>query len=465
MSGFKKVLVSISEEEYQRLREAEKSARTLQKESQDLQAQLREQSQYDLRAEYTRIEGRQQDFQATIQQLDEQVQQYEGDVARRFVQTEQNLLEQMQSSAGSLYDLLRESIQNWDAQYQQMASEESRLRQEQLHTIEQRLSQLSNRKAHTRQLACQWVEAVQTLQTFIQQNYPHDFFSPGEFERLERQANLALENIRQGAFEAGLTQAQQSYTQFSDFRLALEKTWSQWIHWLQVGREQARELYYLIEQSAEVAAIDMDSNLLPETINVDEWTDGKLSKLQQICIEQLDRLENEVEPLALVDLKICVEETLPSLHKRLERLIQEARMETLNAQIRINIADIVIQALEGQGFVLQDAGYVNGARCEFSANVKSLDGSQVKVEVLPVSKAPGRNLLQLRSSDREQRSEHELRQRAREVGNALKQFGLRLGANIGAETPENEDQPFEQIEENVTAQPAPAQSFWKKLGR
>jgi hypothetical protein len=104
--------------------------------------------------------------------------------------------------------------------------------------------------------------------------------------------------------------------------------------------------------------------------------------------------------------------------------------------VRINIADLVVQALEQQGFVLQESQYNNNdQRKAFSARVQNLEGSEVIIQVMPVPGDAGKNELQLHSLDKDMRTEHELRQRSLEISRTLNDYGLVVGAMTTADKP------------------------------
>jgi hypothetical protein len=60
--------------------------------------------------------------------------------------------------------------------------------------------------------------------------------------------------------------------------------------------------------------------------------------------------------------------------------------------------------------------------------VQNLEGSEVVIQVMPVPGDAGKNELQLHSLDKDQRTEHELRQRSSEISRTLNDYGLVVGA-------------------------------------
>jgi hypothetical protein len=70
--------------------------------------------------------------------------------------------------------------------------------------------------------------------------------------------------------------------------------------------------------------------------------------------------------------------------ERFESIVYEARVNALNSQLRMNIAEQALQALEIHGFRLNDSGYANkDMRAQFMAVLENSDGSRVSIQVLP----------------------------------------------------------------------------------
>ena len=105
-------------------------------------------------------------------------------------------------------------------------------------------------------------------------------------------------------------------------------------------------------------------------------------------------------------------------------------MAVISSQLRFSIADMVVEKLAGQGFdALDDETYEgDDMRSGYVAKVKNLRGDEVVIRVVPKAEDPTENELQIHSYDAAQRSEEELRQRARELNAKLQESGLHTGA-------------------------------------
>jgi len=101
-------------------------------------------------------------------------------------------------------------------------------------------------------------------------------------------------------------------------------------------------------------------------------------------------------------------------------------MAALDAQIRINIADLIIQALLKQDFHLQSSNYLSpNTNSGYFALAANREGSQVKVLVNPTGRGIGDNELFLDLSSSHPISENEYRSQAAAITQSLARFGLR----------------------------------------
>lgn len=428
MSGFKKALVSISSEDYQRLHDAEVRLRGVERESPRVLEQVRHDSVERVWTDLNDLQRRQQDFSQSVSHTQDLVRRFEQDLSRSMVENQSRVAEAVQSSAGQLWRNMQTLVAESENRTNAWLADEQAFRQQQFDSLQEQVAALSNHQTSMQDLALSWVEAAVAVGDFIQQNYDYAFFAPGQVERFSRELTLANQNINRGASEAGLSVAQQSYLHFSDLRIELEQRDAEWKLWSNVAREEAEKLYAAIQNSRTVRAMDMEGHEVEVDIDVNAWTGRKLDGLLKLCAQVLDRINSGIPNVTAQDLYDIVDQQLPVLRQKLEKIVLEARMAVLSSQVRINIADMVVQALEEQGFDLKTAEYSGGdQRNDYGARVMSLDGSEVVINVVPVSKTPGRNELQIHSLDKEMRSEHELRQRAKEIAASLQKHGLAVG--------------------------------------
>jgi hypothetical protein len=171
----------------------------------------------------------------------------------------------------------------------------------------------------------------------------------------------------------------------------------------------------------------MEGRELPVRINIDEWSSRRLTDLGSRLKDLLNKVEDSDNFIETAVLRNMLDDQLAQVEKEIADTVAAVRLQVLDSQLRVNIADIVIQALNTQGFALQEAGYEeSNKRAGYAASLRSLGGDEIVVHVTPGNDF-GENSLQLDSFDADRRTRHELVQRAEEISQALKQRGLTTG--------------------------------------
>jgi hypothetical protein len=429
MSGLKKATVTLSENEYRKLHDAQMRLRFLERKVPDMLEEAQEASNVLLWENVSLLRDRQQDYQELVNGFDEQVRDLESETAESLAAYQENFYTSLQNVAGDLLDHTSQALAEQNQLFLDLYTQENNFRQDQLSHLEQQISTLQGSTRQKRAYAMQWIEAARKLANFIQARYDPNKFAPGQIEKLNRELQLCMQNLRQGMLEAALLNAQQTYSRLTELRGELERKQNEWTVLYQSSLLTARRFYADLASSQRLPALDTDGNELPYEIDVDFWCGRKLSRLVEKTRNVLQQLEKDQAILDASALNQLIQTDFPVFQEELDKLIVDARLAALNSQVRINIADLVVQALEQQGFVLQESKYNNNdQRKAFSARVQNLEGSEVIIQVMPVPGDAGKNELQLHSLDKDQRTEHELRQRSQEISRTLNDYGLVVGA-------------------------------------
>ena len=269
---------------------------------------------------------------------------------------------------------------------------------------------------------------AETLYEFNTTTFDHEKFSPGEAQRAAYELSKARQNLEHGFLDAAMVNAQQAYQSLSEQRLNLQQKQAEWELLHQDILARLRQLLADTEVLKEIPSTDLDGNDIGQMIDVDYWSSRRLSRLKTMVHTLLTEVETRAEGLQTDDLLAIQQNDLPRMFEELENTCGLAMEEALNSQLRVNIADIVIQALEDQGFCFAASEYVqNDQRKAYSANVTNLAGDKIIIGVEPNKGEPGSSNLHLISADAEQRTEHELHQRAKEIFATLNQYGLENG--------------------------------------
>jgi hypothetical protein len=427
MSGHKRATITISEDEYRRLHQAEMKLRFAPQASPQGTEDHHQALVDGLRKYHKSVIERQERYERSLAQMDRQIHSLETQSAAELIRRQAEFTRTIEKSNTDLWDRTKALVMQESQRMQDLVAAESQVRHEQISAIQGQMQDYAVLEAEKTQIADTWLQAAETLADFIHQNYKHDFFTPGRLEQADRSMDLAAANLDAGMAEAALSLSQQAYLSLSTLRLELEQREAEWEAVFRSCYLQANQ----IEQDAEAAhfcpAHDLDGEELSVDIDVNYWSSGELGRLVERVNSLLNKLDLEPAELGSGDLADLIETELPKLRQGLQDAVYHARLAALNSQLRINIADLVIQALQRQGYALQDAVYSSDdMRRSYAAKVKNMEGSEIVVRVDPDAADVGRNELHLISLDKEMRTEHELVQRSREISQSLNQFGLEV---------------------------------------
>lgn len=428
MSGHKRATVSISQEEYDRLRESAILLRMEPEVQPQVTESINQQSSRALEADMQQMRQRQAQLEAALAGANQSIYEVEQATTQAIQQYETSAIADIQNYTGSLWDHFAAMLDEHSRYFEAEIAESHRQQQEQLLQVGRQMRKMSVDQDQKRELAEDWLNSARTFCTFIHENYAHEVFAPGQMEKLERQLAQAELNLESGLSEGVIITSQRLYSAFSDLRVALERSLNEWQMLLRAATEAVSQLQARAEAAREVPAVDLDGNLESSVLDVDFWTEGRLSLFQQEMDYLTDLLNSPDNPPDSASLERWLSVDLPAYRNALGDIIEDARVRLLNSQLRINTADTVIRALQAQGFnVLLEHDYLDeDQRSTYLAHM-AMGKSEVIIQVEPVGESLGENELHLESLDSEMRTDHELRQRWQEISRALAYFGLSVG--------------------------------------
>ena len=424
MSGHKRATVTISQEEYDRLREAEVHLKALPEPEAEVIQQIHQESQEGLRSNLDWVAYRQQQFGEILQGFNDHLRELEMSTSQ-VILDHQYQLQQELDQQDILWDEVLQTVDQFSQYFQSEIVSEHQRHQEQLSRFERRLGRLSGDLQRKVEIANDWLVAAEQLCAFVQHNYNHSFFLPGQVEQLAQQLILARENLEAGMPEAVLVAAQRVYMECSQMRVELENLESEWQALYCAAWEEACGVQVLANGNRTIQAVDLDGHLLQVDLDLDFWANGGLTQVYFSLEEIFRRLEDATRRPDLAELRAMIAEHIPAVQFALEDAVFDARVAAINSQLRINIADLVVQAMQEQGFWLEEGSYHGvDMRQSYAAHLKNYEGSEVEVQVTPYGRGLGENELHLKSYDEKIRTEHELLQRWSEINRSLARRGL-----------------------------------------
>lgn len=460
MSGERRVTVNIDRAEYQRLHTSEHQLRAMRQDLPELLKNAQRQAKTDLQRRLKPLEDRQQRFNQAVNQLHEDVRDFERATAEQLGRQHREFHQSVQQVRGEVHDLARQTAQQFAQQREEFnhkLQQQRRQLEQKIQSVEGRVGDIEKREQHRQHMAQAWLGAAQLAHDQINANPRHQQFVPGKLQEQTQAIRLAQGNLDQGASEAALAQAQEAAHRLSNLLLELQQKEEEWQLWRSAAQGSAHTILALAERNRKAVAFDTEGKELDEPVDVDYWTKGKLKNCEQEITAIIQQVENEQTPLSTEDLRQLAEQRLPQLDQRLDDIVLEARAELLGSQVRINIADLVVQALEEQGFEI-DGGIYEGkdTRSGFVAKVTHLDGGEVSVCVNPVDGQPGRNTLSINSYDVAHLNPDELENRQEEIYQVLREQGLDIADSVCLPQPDPALRDLQAVEELPVSAPATA---------
>jgi hypothetical protein len=383
MSGYKRATVTISEQEYRRLHET------------DMRRRFRGHTKAK-----TRISGQAPDLANTLRQMENRQRQLEeafGSLDQSFSQSEaetetmQEILMQNALCYESLAAIVEETASNAGdslARLSQHFTEAMDREREQFRThlcsLVQRLDTYEQREQVRAEAARRWLRQTVILADFIQVQFNHERFRPGKLSRIFQSLNFAQNNLAQGFHESSLQVSQQAFIELSELHFELEQCTVEWQNEYEKAHNAINHILSDLELNPTVNGLGLQGEELTEQVDLDYWTEGKYRHLLDVCRKVMTRLVQDQQHLSTEELTRIQTELLPVMTERFESIVYEARLNALNSQLRMNIAEKALQALEIHGFKLNDSGYANkDMRAPFMAVLENSDGSHVSIQVLP----------------------------------------------------------------------------------
>jgi len=425
MSGFKKALVTISEEEYRRLHSAdiEQRFRTRKQNTEIQNPRINAAIEKNL----DEIQNRQEAFEKMFESLENEISRLEIETERALVSEKNEFYQELTTKFDEILEnssILEEVFINFQNQYHL----DRQRRNQHVKKTNDFINELHQAEKQKKDLVLSWLASSSRLGDYIRTHYEHERFSPRSVTRIYQELSMAQNNLRQGMPEAALTGVQNAYLRFSELRLELEQQTFEWTTLFQLTTQTALNLYEQIQANSSCPALDMAGQELPVTLRLNFWTGGQYHQLLQRVKLVINNLKTHKSSITCQQLESILKSELPEFQKEFDEIIYQARFAAINSQLRINIADLALQALQSQGFDVDEYGYESDdMRNPYCLRMKNIEGSQVTIRVNPVDNQENKNNIILESHDSFEKTEHELRLRANEIRQTLLQHGLRIG--------------------------------------
>ena len=214
---------------------------------------------------------------------------------------------------------------------------------------------------------------------------PHERFAPGQLARLTDRLAIAEASVAAGTGETALAQAQELYLSLGELRAEVELKDAEWRAAHQTAVAAVTALAQQISYNSMITVTDEESGASAE-LDVDYWSDGELSAIKKEADQLTARVNAEADPPTLAELRDISERSVVALDDRLSEVVATARTRQWASQVRVNMAETVVDVLESiTGYAWDgDATFAGDDQREaFYSKLRHPDDSEIVVEVAP----------------------------------------------------------------------------------
>lgn len=423
MSGSKATYVTMERRKAQRLLEMETHFRAVQKDLPDRLRLLKQEMQSELGALKRRMDQRWRAMEAVTRNLSSEIAEVERRNQERLQKGLDNLRKQTDAAVASERADRLQQAEQMRKEYYSLVSEERAERQRQFTKLQDRVNRIEGREQDLRQMAEALLQDLRKLQLEVDK-LPHARFAPGRMARLTAMIDQGEGNLKRGASQAALVNAQNCYLDLIELRadvLYQEQMFEQ--AYLE-ATEAVKGL--LAEVNAHQTATAYANTPKEFEFEVDYWSQGKLSQVSDSLKSLEQRLASEKETLSIGEVQSLSVEVV-RFREQLMAAVETAKIAIINGQACYNVSQIVEGVLEEQGFSVADGVYEGeDLRASYALKMTNRSGDEVVTIVTP---SPDRELeykLEMNFFDRS-RDEAMRRTFATAVYDGLQKAGLQAG--------------------------------------
>ena len=410
-------------------------------------------------ARLTALEARLSSLQADNQAVDKRIAAFRAEEEQRAqaasVARQQALIETMSGVEESFRKLenqtfraLAEQKMSGEAHRQQIAADTSQVTRA-LASLAYEMDQQRSNAKNVWRSAQETLEAAKALEEGLCAYYPSGLWKNSR-PRIDAWIEESEANLYRGQSEAGLMAAQQAYLDLQELHMNME-TRFQRQHVMRLSTiQRLNEVLALAESNAVVQAVDLEGRFLDTWIDVNQWSNGLLSRAHTRASAILQQISNQQALFPETDWQELLENQIPGLEQAVCDAVRQARQTVLVLQLRFNVAESVVAALAAQGFTLAHSGWLGQDSQSYLVSLCDYSGNQVSISVSPGP--PGSpdmesgQACQLDINYRSQEilSEHILQRSVEEIYASLRSAGLDVVA-LPAPDSHNSSAPWRQV--------------------
>jgi hypothetical protein len=428
MSGVKRI--TVDEGQWAQAQQAAERLRQVNRELPGMIEALRREQQAAADRVAAELTARQDAVDRALTGLSEQARRIEARASQRL-RAQAAQLRQVKEAADQERRETREILTDQERRFEQGLAHEREERELQVRELRDEVAALGGDRERAVSLAAELAADAQRVAAAIAAELPHERYAPGRLAELTRRLAIAEGNVRARLGEAALVQAQEAYLQLSELRAEVELRDREWQEaWLAADRAVTM-LREQIRVNANPPALNATGAPAEGfTLDVDYWSEGELSRLEETAARLTAMVADPARTASAQELRHVAEHEVPELDEALTEVVARAQARLLASQVRVNVAEIVVTALEeATGYTWEEgqATYASGdQRRAFYSKLRHLDSSEIVVEVAPDGNGEA-CVLRILSYDAGVPDDEERVRRAHAVADTLREHGLQAG--------------------------------------
>ena len=424
MSGRKKALVSVDRGALQRIRELVERRRSGRIDfSPDPHAspQLSPSGGADLQTALVSTAER-------IEALEDQLNGANGEIQRMEVESANRGLAAAETLASSVAQDFNVALEDARTEWAERLENERRQRRMEMADMWEAVETLESRDRARHEIAVDFLDAGDRLHAFINTSYDPNMIDAVQYDSFTGLLERAAAALDNDLPEAAYTSAERAYLGLSEMRLALEEAEMLQVLLRQRVCQRVAALQAAIADAEWVQPVDFEGNELvdEEAINVDYWVENARLLLANRVGDLAARVNSSHFDTATLDeLEQLDEEVLPDMEKSLDQCVSDALLEVIYAQVRANITEMALHALQSQGYEITRNGITDGNQrraCRIRMDGPGAVGVDMKVSRMKDDHTASQ--LEMSYSDAENLTPHEINRRTTEINLALRKNGI-----------------------------------------
>lgn len=316
------------------------------------------------------------------------------------------------------------NLRDWTAGNLQQQREEyltiAQQQQNEINNIKQDVQRIFDREHMNRETASAFIDDLKRQIKEAETQLPHEKFAPGEIARLKDRIAIAESNLN-SMEQAAIAGAQAVYVNLVTLRQKIINKEQEFAIYHSTALEAARGLFENIRKNRKV---ELEEGA--EEVEVNYWTNGKFHELEKEIESLVDKLVSDKANLSLESIKQTLAE-LEEKNAEQDKLIEEAIERVISSQLRAEMGDVVVDALEQEGFSLVESGYEKeDQRKIYLVKIKNIAGTEIVAAIIP-DDATNTNTLSINTRDSRILNEAATVERMEEINRILGESGMHVG--------------------------------------